>query len=113
MTIFDSAIIPAMHHLPIIVLASFLGFLFPADAQTIKNASYSTVAHIKDDGTIQDAAYKTIGHIKPDGTVQDASYTTIRHLKSDGTVQDASYKTIGHAPSIPLSWAAYYFFFSD
>ena len=52
MTIFDSAIIPAMHHLPIIVLASFLGFLFPAGAQTIKNASYSTVAHIKDDGTI-------------------------------------------------------------
>ncbi|MBQ2104898.1 MAG: hypothetical protein II478_07005 [Bacteroidales bacterium] len=69
MTIFDSAIIPAMHHLPIIVLASIFGFLFPAGAQTIKNASYSTVAHIKDDGTIQDAAYKTIGHIKPDGTV--------------------------------------------
>ena len=62
MTIFDSAIIPAMHHLPIIVLASFLGFLFPAGAQTIKNASYSTVAHFKDDGTIQDAAYKITGH---------------------------------------------------
>ena len=113
MTIFDSAIIPAMHHLPIIVLASFLGFLFPAGAQTIKNASYSTVAHIKDDGTIQDSAYKTIGHIKPDGTIQDASYKIIGHIKPDGTIQDASYKTIGHAPSIPPSWAAYYFFFND
>lgn len=51
-----------MHHFPIIVLASIFGFLFPAGAQTIKNASYSTVAHIKDDGTIQDAAYKITGH---------------------------------------------------
>ena len=51
-----------MHHFPIIVLASIFGFLFPAGAQTIKNASYSIVAHIKDDGTIQDAEYKITGH---------------------------------------------------
>jgi len=33
-----------------------------AGAQTIKDASYRTVAHIKSDGTVQDASYHTIGH---------------------------------------------------
>ena len=45
----------------------FLTLLFclvcgAAGAQTIKDASYRTVAHIKSDGTIQDASYHTIGH---------------------------------------------------
>ena len=83
-----------------------------AGAQTIKDASYRTVAHIKSDGTVQDSGYRTIGHIKSDGTVQDSGYRTIGHIKSDGTVQDASYHTIGHASGIPLRWAALYFFFS-
>ena len=55
-----------------------------AGAQTIKDASYRTVAHIKSDGTIQDASYHTIGHIRNDGSIQDASYHTTGHLRSDG-----------------------------
>ena len=93
------------------ILACILAFCLAAQAQTIKDASYRTVAHIKSDGTVQDASYRTIGHIKSDGTVQDASYRTIGHVKSNGTVQDASYRTIGHADGVPLKWAAYYFFF--
>ena len=74
---------------------AILGFTVQVSAQSIKNSSYQTVAHIKSDGTIQDGSYRTIGHIK-----------------SDGTVQDANYRTIGHAEGIPLKWAAFYFFFS-
>ena len=84
-----------MRRLPVILLAAILGLCLPARAQTIKNASYSIVAHIKDDGTIQDASYRITGHIK-----------------ADGTVQDASYRTLVHASGIPRPWAAYYFFFS-
>ena len=78
----------------------FLTLLFclvcgAAGAQTIKDASYRTVAHINSDGTVQDSGYRTIGHVK-----------------SDGTVQNASYHTIGHASGIPLQWVALYFFFS-
>ena len=102
-----------MRRLTLIILAAILGLCLPARAQTIKNASYSIVAHIKDDGTVQDASYRIIGHIKDDGTIQDASYRIIGHIKDDGTVQDASYRTIGHADGIPRPWAAYYFFFSE
>ena len=61
--------------------------------------------------TVQDAGYRIVAHIKSDGTVQDGSYRTIGHIKSDGTVQDGSYRTIGHADGIPQRWAAYFFFF--
>ena len=61
--------------------------------------------------TVQDASYRIVGHIKSDGTIQDASYRIIGHVKSDGTVQDASYRIIGHAKGIPMPWAALYFFF--
>ena len=45
----------------------FLTLLFclvcgAAGAQTIKDASYRTVAHVKSDGTVQNASYHTIGH---------------------------------------------------
>lgn len=83
-----------MRHL-FLILITLLSVCAAVSAQTVKNASYQTVAHIKSDGTIQDASYRTIGHVK-----------------SDGTVQDASYRTIGHANGIPLRWAAFYFFFS-
>lgn len=112
----------------LLLLVLSLGFPSMAKGQTIKNASYQTVAHIKSDGTIQDASYRTIGHlrkdgtvqdegyrtvghIKKDGTVQDGSYCTIGHIREDGTVQDASYRTIGHAGGIPMEWAAFFFFF--
>ena len=62
--------------------------------------------------TIKDASYRTVAHIKSDGTIQDASYHTIGHIRNDGSIQDASYHTIGHASGIPLRWAALYFFFS-
>ena len=61
--------------------------------------------------TIQDAGYRIVAHIKSDGTVQDSSYRIIGHVKSDGTVQDASYRVIGHTKGIPMRWAALYFFF--
>ena len=80
----------------LLILSTLFAICLSATAQTVKNASYQTVAHIKSDGTIQDASYKTIGHIK-----------------SDGTVKDAYYKTIGHAGDIPMQWAAFYFFFSN
>ena len=83
-----------MRHL-FLILITLLSVCAAVSAQTVKNASYQTVAHIKSDGTIQDASYRTIGHVK-----------------NDGTVQDASYRTIGHANGIPLRWAAFYFFFS-
>lgn len=35
-----------------------------ASAQTVQDASYRVVAHIKSDGTIQDASYRVIGHAK-------------------------------------------------
>jgi hypothetical protein len=41
----------------------FCAVSLDATAQTIQNASYQTVAHIKSDGTIQDASYRTIGHV--------------------------------------------------
>ena len=80
----------------LLLLVLSLGFLPVAHGQTIRNASYQSVAHIKSDGTIQDGSYRTIGHIKSDGTVQDGSYRTIGHLRKDGTVQDESYRTVGH-----------------
>lgn len=83
-----------MRHL-FLILITLLSVCAAVSAQTVKNASYQTLAHIKSDGTIQDASYRTIGHVK-----------------NDGTVQDASYRTIGHANGIPLRWAAFYFFFS-
>ena len=60
--------------------------------------------------TVQDASYRIVGHIKSDGTVQDSSYRIIGHVKSDGTVQDASYRIIGHTKGVPMRWAALYFF---
>ena len=68
-------------------------------AQTVQDAGYRVVAHIKSDGTVQDDSYRVIGHIKSDGTIQDASYRVVGHLKSDGTVQDASYRVVGHIKS--------------
>ena len=100
-----------MRHL-FLILITLLSVCAAVSAQTVKNASYQTVAHIKSDGTIQDSGYRTIGYIKSDGRVQDASYRTVGYLKDNGTVQDASYRTIGHANGIPLRWAAFYFFFS-
>ena len=97
----------------LLLLVLSLGFLSVAQGQTIRNASYQSVAHIKSDGTIQDASYRTIGHIKKDGTVQDSSYRTVGHIREDGTVQDASYRTIGHAGGIPMEWAAFFFFFHE
>ncbi|MBQ9878610.1 MAG: hypothetical protein IJM29_06900, partial [Bacteroidales bacterium] len=67
MTIFETAIISTMRRrlsIIAIALAAVLPTVFTARAQTIKNASYSIVAHIKNDGTIQDASYRIIGHIK-------------------------------------------------
>lgn len=61
--------------------------------------------------TVQDAGYRIVAHIKSDGTIQDSSYRIIGHVKSDGTVQDSSYRIIGHAKGIPMRWAALYFFF--
>lgn len=78
----------------LLALTVLCGFSLGASAQTVKNASYQTVAYIKSDGTIQDGSYRTIGYIK-----------------SDGTVQDSSYRTIGHADGVPMKWAAFYFFF--
>ena len=77
----------------------FLAALLPilsleAGAQSVRNSSYQTIAHIKSDGTVQDGSYRIIGHIK-----------------RDGTVQDSSYRIIGHADDIPREWAAWYFFF--
>lgn len=95
----------------LLIVAIIIGLGFDAQAQTITNASHSTVAHVKSDGTIQDSGYHTIGHFKSDGTVQDAGYHTIGHINSDGTIQDASYHTIGHASGVPAKWAAYLFFF--
>ena len=61
--------------------------------------------------TVQDASYRIVAHIKSDGTIQDDSYRIIGHIKSDGTVQDASYRIIGHTKGVPMRWAALYFFF--
>ena len=61
--------------------------------------------------TVQDAGYRIVGHIKSDGTIQDAGYKMIGHIKSDGTVQDAGYRIIGHTKDVPMEWAALYFFF--
>lgn len=77
-----------------VFLVVLCGISLRMSAQTIKNSSYQTVAHIKSDGTMQDDSYRTIGYIK-----------------SDGRVQDSSYRTIGHANGVPLKWAAFYFFF--
>ena len=43
--------------------------------------------------------------------VTNSGYQTIAHIKSDGTIQDAGYHTIGHADGIPITWAAWFFFF--
>ncbi len=45
-----------------VLLGLLLGLSLGASAQTVRNASYQTVAHIKSDGTVQDASYRTIGH---------------------------------------------------
>jgi len=50
-----------MRHI-FILLAGLVFVCGSIDAQTVKNAGYQTVAHIKADGTIQDASYRTIGH---------------------------------------------------
>ena len=71
-------------------LVVLFGFSLGASAQTVKNASYQTVAYIKSDGTIQNDSYRTIGYIKSDGRVQDGSYRTIGYIKDNGTVQDGS-----------------------
>ncbi len=82
-----------------------------ARAQRIQDAGFRTVGYIKDDGTVQDSGFRTVGYIKDNGTVQDAGYRTIGYVKKDGTIQDAAFRTIGHAPGIPLSHAAWWFFF--
>ena len=61
--------------------------------------------------TVQDAGYKVVAHIKSDGTIQDDSYRVIGHIKADGTIQDSSYRVIGHTKGVPMEWAALYFFF--
>ena len=53
-----------------------------ASAQTVQDASYRIVAHIKSDGTIQDASYRVIGHINPNGTIQDAIATVTQALQA-------------------------------
>jgi hypothetical protein len=83
--------------LPIILFLALS--VLSVSAQTIQDAGYRIVGHIKSDGTIQDSGYKITGHIKSDGTIQDASYRIIGHIKSDGTVQDASYRIVGHIKS--------------
>ena len=83
--------------LPVILFLTLS--VLSASAQTVQDAGYRIVGHIKSDGTIQDSGYKIVGHIKADGTVQDASYKIIGHIKSDGTVQDAGYRIVGHVKS--------------
>ena len=65
-------------------------------AQDVRNSSYSTIAHIDNDGTVRNSSYSTIGHIDSDGTVRNSSYSTIGHIDSDGTIRNSSYSTIGH-----------------
>ena len=77
----------------------FLAALLPilsldAGAQSVRNSSYQTIAHIKSDGTVQDGSYRTIGYVK-----------------GNGTVQDGSYRTIGYTDGVPYRWAAWFFFF--
>lgn len=45
-----------------VFLVVLCGISLRMSAQTIKNSSYQTVAHIKSDGTVQDSNYRTIGH---------------------------------------------------
>lgn len=49
-------------YIHLLLSAALLGVSLQVSAQTIKNSSYQTVAHIKSDGTIQDGSYRTIGH---------------------------------------------------
>ncbi len=35
-----------------------------ATAQSIKDASYLTVGHVREDGTVMDSSYRTVGHAK-------------------------------------------------
>ena len=45
-----------------VFLVVLCGISLRMSAQTIKNSSYQTVAHIKSDGTVQDSNYRAIGH---------------------------------------------------
>ena len=83
----------------LLAAAGAMGAATDVAAQTVQDAGYKVVAHIKADGTLQDDSYRVIGHIKADGTIQDSSYRVVGHLKSDGTVQDASYRVVGHIKS--------------
>ena len=94
-----------------VLLLCLLSFSCGLKAQRITDASFRTVAHIKDDGTVQDASFRTALYFKSDGKIQDSSFRTVGYIKKDGIVQDASFKTVGHADGIPPRWAAFLFFF--
>ena len=49
-----------MNRIALILAAVLLAL--PMTAQTVKDGSYRTVAHIESDGTVKDSAYRTIGH---------------------------------------------------
>src|SRR5436853_593286 len=75
----------------IIVLLSAAAF-----AQTIENASHSTIGYISASGTIENSSHSTVGYINSNGSVENGSRTTIGYITSNGTVENASHSTIGY-----------------
>src|SRR5215213_10259668 len=66
----------------VLILCSVAGL-----AQTVENASHSTIGYITTNGTVENASHSTIGYISDSGTVENASHSTIGYVNSDGTVE--------------------------
>src|SRR5215213_6819416 len=75
----------------VLILCSVAGL-----AQTVENASHSTLGYITSGGTIENASHSTIGYITGSGAVENSSRSTIGYITSNGTVENASHSTIGY-----------------
>ena len=62
--------------------------------------------------TIENASRSTIGYISSNGTVENASRATIGYVNSDGSVENSSRGAIGYFKGVdPKHVAAFFFFF--
>lgn len=88
-----------------------LGLAFGVSAQSIENASRSTIGYLGADGRIEDSSRSTVGYIQERGadwTIENASRSTIGYInaRAEGeyTIENSSRSTMGYLSRSGDNW---------
>ncbi len=68
----------------------------PAEAQNLRNSSYSLVGKISANGTVRDTKLITVGYFNPNGTITDRNHRQLGRVSADMQVYDAKGTRIGY-----------------